>query len=326
MHFLCSYRILPLLLLTVVLSGCGMAQWPPPGQTSSNTTMPVAQKKDPNAFLNASAVKVGKGDSVWAISKRHKVPMNEIIRANNLKPPYTLQIGQRLVLPRGEIHVVRADETLYSISRRYNRDPYMIARINNLKLPYKLQKGQKLRLSGKPSVQVAKAKTAPSPRSQTSSASKQAQPSSQKVTTTRKKTLKPVSAPPKRSGKGFIWPVNGKVVSRFGVKATGLRNDGLNIAAPKGTRVLSVENGVVAYAGNELRGFGNLLLIKHSGGWVSAYAHNDRLIVKRGDKIRKGQAIATVGSTGNVKSPQLHFELRKGKKALDPYKYLKGSA
>ena len=325
MQFLFSYRILPLLLLTFVLSGCGMAQWPPPGQISSETVKP-ASKSDPNAFLNASAVKVGKGDSVWAISKRHKVPMNEIISANNLKPPYTLQIGQRLILPRGEIHIVKADETLYSISRRYNRDPYMIARINNLKIPYKLVKGQKLRLSGKPSVQVAMATTKPLPRSQNSVPAKQNKSSSPIVTTTRKKPPTPVSAPPNRSGKGFIWPVKGKVVSRFGVKATGLRNDGLNIAAPKGTRVISVEHGVVAYAGNELRGFGNLLLIKHSGGWVSAYAHNDRLIVKRGDKIRKGQAIATVGSTGNVKSPQLHFELRKGKKALDPHKYLKGRA
>ena len=136
---------------------------------------------------------------------------------------------------------------------------------------------------------------------------------------------KPVAAipkPPVVSGKGFIWPVNGKVVSSFGAKAEGLRNDGINIAAPEGSPVHAVENGVVAYAGNELRGFGNLLLIKHANGYVSAYAHNADLLVKRGDKVKKGQSIAKVGSTGNVVSPQLHFELRKGKKALNPTKLL----
>ena len=114
----------------------------------------------------------------------------------------------------------------------------------------------------------------------------------------------------------------GRVISSFGAKSKGLRNDGINIAAPRGTPVRAAENGVVVYAGNELRGFGNLVLIKHSGGWVSAYAHNEDLAVRRGDKVRKGQRIARVGSSGGVTTPQLHFELRKGKRARDPRKYL----
>ena len=101
-----------------------------------------------------------------------------------------------------------------------------------------------------------------------------------------------------------------------------MRNDGINIAAPRGTPVLAAENGVVVYAGNELRGFGKLILVKHSGGWVSAYAHNQSFMVKRGEKVTKGQRIARVGSTGGVISPQLHFELRKGRDAKDPRKYL----
>ena len=113
------------------------------------------------------------------------------------------------------------------------------------------------------------------------------------------------------------------MLSGFGAKAKGLRNDGINIAARRGTPVKAAENGVVVYAGNELRGFGNLLLIKHSGGWVSAYAHTDKVLVKRGDKVGKGQRIATVGSTGGVNSPQLHFELRHGRTARDPRKYLR---
>jgi len=126
-----------------------------------------------------------------------------------------------------------------------------------------------------------------------------------------------VTPPPRGSGK-FLWPVNGKVVSVFGVKDGGQHNDGINIAAPLGTPVHAADNGVVAYAGNELRGFGNLLLIRHADGWVSAYAHCDALLVKRGDQVKRGQVIARVGQTGAVSSPQLHFELRKAGTAVDP--------
>ena len=130
----------------------------------------------------------------------------------------------------------------------------------------------------------------------------------------------PVEIPepgPRGSGK-FLWPVNGKVVSPFGLKEGGLHNDGINISAPLGTPVHAAENGTVVYAGNELRGFGNLLLIRHADGWVSAYAHCEALLVKRGDKVHRGQVVARVGQTGAVSSPQLHFELRKGAQAVDP--------
>ena len=122
-----------------------------------------------------------------------------------------------------------------------------------------------------------------------------------------------------------MWPVRGKVLSGFGPKSKGLHNDGINIAASRGSAVRAAESGVVAYAGNELRGFGNLLLIKHAGGWVTAYAHNETLLVKAGDKVSKGQSIARVGSTGNVTKPQLHFELRRGKRAIDPRRHLVAS-
>ncbi|AWJ91479.1 gamma-D-glutamyl-meso-diaminopimelate peptidase (plasmid) [Azospirillum baldaniorum] len=116
----------------------------------------------------------------------------------------------------------------------------------------------------------------------------------------------------------LLWPVKGKVISTFGPKPDGLHNDGLNIAAAKGTTVVAADNGVVAYAGNELRGFGNLLLVKHSDGFITAYAHLDRIDVERGVAVKRGQAIGTVGQTGSVTSPQLHFELRKGSQAVDP--------
>lgn len=131
--------------------------------------------------------------------------------------------------------------------------------------------------------------------------------------------------PPALAGKGFIWPVKGDVVSDFGPLGKGQNNDGVNIAAARGTPIRATENGVVAYVGNELKGFGNLLLIKHSGGWVSAYAHADQLMVHKGDTVKRGQQIATVGSSGGVDAPQLHFELRKGTEAVNPTDYLSGS-
>lgn len=124
------------------------------------------------------------------------------------------------------------------------------------------------------------------------------------------------------AGKEFIWPVSGNVLKPFGAGTDGQRNDGVNIAATKGSRVLAAAGGEVVYAGSELAGFGNLVLIRHPGGWVTAYAHSDTVLVQEGDLVKQGQAIATVGSTGNAGSPQVHFELRKGKEPVDPSAHL----
>ena len=131
-----------------------------------------------------------------------------------------------------------------------------------------------------------------------------------------------VPDPPARAASGFMRPVEGRTLVSYGKQAGGLRNDGINIAAPRGTPVKAADNGVVVYAGNELRGFGNLLLISHDGGWMTAYAHLDSMGVARGDKIARGQRIGTVGMTGNVTAPQLHFEIRKGKQPVDPEQQL----
>ncbi|HEX4570693.1 MAG TPA: LysM peptidoglycan-binding domain-containing M23 family metallopeptidase, partial [Dongiaceae bacterium] len=162
---------------------------------------------------------------------------------------------------------------------------------------------------------TANAATPPSP--DTTAAANSASTAAAAPATQPAPTPENVTPPPRHSGK-FLWPVNGKVVSLFGVKEGGQHNDGINIAAPLGTPVHAADNGVVAYAGNELRGFGNLLLIRHADGWVSAYAHCDALLVKRGDQVKRGQVIARVGQTGAVSSPQLHFELRKAGTAVDP--------
>ena len=306
------------LILLLPLAACGGAEWPPSGGGGSDSNRPILARNASSLFVGADAVIVGKGDTVYNVSRRHQVTVRAIIEANNLTPPYFLTVGQRLVLPRRKIYIIKRGDTLGQIAKAYDVDMYDLARINKLQPPYVIHVDQRLFLPDPGSAQtVAKSKPGgagglgdPPP------------PSRKSISSNQKSAAKSVAAPPPTSGKGFLWPVKGPVISNFGGKSKGLQNDGINIRAVRGTPVLAVENGVVAYAGNELRGFGNLLLIKHSGGWVTAYAHNEALKVKRGDKITKGQNIATVGSSGSVKTPQLHFELRQGKRAVDPLKHL----
>lgn len=135
-----------------------------------------------------------------------------------------------------------------------------------------------------------------------------------------------MSIVPPAGGQAFIWPVRGKVISPYGEKKGGEHNDGINIEAKRGEPVKAAADGTVIYAGNELRGFGNLVLIKHADGWTTAYAHNDTLLVARGAQVKRGQVIAKAGSTGSVLIPQLHFELRRGTRAVNPADYLTATA
>lgn len=344
--------VVPLgLVLGLALGACGYAEWPPPGARPNdiNRAPPrtlATASQSASAFRNASAVIVGDGDTVYALSRRHGVSTRAIIDANGLTPPFHLIVGQRIELPRYPEHEVASGDTLSAVAARYDVGMYEMARLNDLEPPYTIFVGQRLRLpgTGTPAVRVMAKST---PRTEKNIATKTAPKSRQKPTakpaapppwsrttvtskapgptavTTRPAPRRAVPKPPPASGKGFLWPVKGRVVSGFGAKAKGFHNDGINIAAPRGTAIHAAENGVVVYAGNELRGFGNLLLIKHANGWVTAYAHAERLLVARGDKVGKGQRVATVGATGSVTQPQLHFEIRKGKRARDPRKHLR---
>lgn len=131
--------------------------------------------------------------------------------------------------------------------------------------------------------------------------------------------------PPSANGTSFRWPVRGRIIADFGAKPSGERNDGINLAVPEGTSVKAAETGTVIYAGNELAGYGNLVLVRHADGWVSAYAHNSKITVNRGDTVQRGQTIAQAGMTGSVTSPQVHFELRKGAKPVNPMDHLSGT-
>ncbi len=277
-------------------------------------------------FGTPDTVTVQRGDTLYSISKRYNVPLRDLIEANNLTPPYTLVIGRQLRLPTAKFHVVCKGDTLYNISKRYNVDVATLSKLNNLQAPYTLSIGQRLAIPG--SVGGSSDSYTPEPvkTTQKSSSFSFWKPAPKKTTssssTVKKTTTAKPASPSKYRKNKFAWPLKGTIVSKYGTIGKGRNNDGINIKATLGAAVKAADSGRVAYAGNELKGFGNLILIKHDDGWITAYAHNDRLFVKKGQRVRKGEKIAAAGSTGSVNSPQLHFEIRSGKKALNPLNYL----
>ncbi len=277
-------------------------------------------------FGTPDTVTVQRGDTLYSISKRYNVPLRDLIEANNLTPPYTLVIGRQLRLPTAKFHVVCKGDTLYNISKRYNVDVTTLSKLNNLQAPYTLSIGQRLAIPG--SVGGSSDSYTPEPvkTTQKSSSFSFWKPAPKKTTssssTVKKTTTAKPASPSKYRKNKFAWPRKGPIVSKYGTIGKGRNNDGINIKATLGAAVKAADSGRVAYAGNELKGFGNLILIKHDDGWITAYAHNDRLFVKKGQRVRKGEKIAAAGSTGSVNSPQLHFEIRSGKKALNPLNYL----
>ena len=250
---------------------------------------------------------VRRGDSLYKIARRNAVPLRELITLNGLRPPYRIHPGQKLRLPGARLHVVRRGDTVERIARRYGVSSRRLAAANGIGPPYRIYPGQALHLPGSHRAAARRA--------------------AQRPATPRRARSKPprtvsLAPPPPRAGKRFLWPVRGPVAVRFGSRGRGLRNDGINILARRGTGVRAAENGVVAYSGNAVRGFGNLVLIKHAGGWMSAYAHNDALLVRAGQRVRRGETISRVGSSGSVSRPQLHFELRRHRRAVDPLRYM----
>ncbi len=292
---------------------------------------PTTPEAAPATAVNVpETIVVEKGETVYALSRRYSVSVRGIIEANGLKPPYHLNAGQNLRLPKEVRYKVVKGDTAYAIAHRFGVGQYELARANDLDPPSAILEGQWLRIpredadSGTEGGEGPSATEAEGPASSAKPAfSAPAPPKPAVRAPDPPKTPAAIPTPPARTGKGFVWPVQGRILSSFGAKSKGLFNDGINIAAARGTHVLAAENGVVAYVGNELRGFGNLVLLKHDGGWVTAYAHADRILVRRGDRVSRGQVIARVGSSGSVTSPQLHFEIRHGKKPVDPQRHLR---
>ncbi|HEX7775024.1 MAG TPA: M23 family metallopeptidase [Parvibaculum sp.] len=317
------------LVLPLMLAACtSNDNWWDNGGRSSNggyggnsgyvdqTPMPAPVRSSGGSYV------VRRGVTLYQVSRETNIPLRSLIDANNLEPPYALQAGQRLVIPTARFHVVQRGDTVYSISRTYGVDMATLTRTNHIQAPYRIKLGEKLQLPSRVNTQVTSSDELPAPRS-VSVTRPGAIYMPPPATTVSTQPKEPLSPPPTLAG-DFVWPAQGKIISTFGEKENGLHNDGINIAVPSGTPVRAAQNGVVAYAGNELKGYGNLLLVRHANGWMTAYAHNSKLLVRRGDTVVKGQTISLAGATGSVTSPQVHFEIRKGAKAVDPRSVIGG--
>lgn len=274
---------------------------------------------------------VGKGDTLLALARRNHVDFNSLAAANNKAPPYVIRLGEHLKLPGSFAQATSAPPG------SFKPEPGAKSTVENRPLPPPPPPPPAMAV---PAAKPAAAESLPAqalpppvempvPKPQQSVAPvvppPPALPPPALPMTAAPPAAQPSAQPTAVIANGFIWPVKGDVLLGFGPQAAkGQNNDGINIAAPKGTPIHAVESGTVAYVGNELKGFGNLVLIKHPDGWVSAYAHADQLTVKRGQTVAKGQEIGTVGQTGSVSQPQLHFELRRQGEAVDPEEYLPG--
>lgn len=239
------------------------------------------------------------GDTLYSLSRKYSVPVNDLAVMNNISAPFALSVGQKLKVPDLASAPVRAAASAPAVKSA----PVVTHAQSKYGTPPATPK-------------VAKKTNVPK------GIAKGAQPvkhTQQKISSDPNKKLPSIAA---RSSSKFSWPVRGKILSHYGAKSGGLFNDGINIGASRGTAVKAAENGVVAYAGNEVKGMGNLVIIQHSGGWMTVYAHMDSMSVRRGARVSVGQKIGTVGATGKVDQSQLHFEIRKGTKAYNPSSYL----
>ena len=317
------------------------------------------------SLASGTEITVQPGETVDRLARRYGVSRAAIMRANRLTAAGSIQAGQRLVIPGrhavvsitpaasstrnvarlaprtapGGVHVVAAGETLSAVAHRYRVSRHKLAKANNLTADARLQIGQQLTIPGASAPRVAGVNptqpSQPTPGQLGSVAADAHSQARQRVATADATAPLPSAEPAvakiegpiesASSGIGFRWPVRGRVISGFGPEPNGERNYGINLAVPEGTSIKAAEDGVVSYAGNELKGYGNLLLIRHSNGFVTAYAHASELLVKRGDQVKRGQIIARAGQTGNVTSPQVHFEIRKGATPVDPMQYLSGT-
>jgi murein DD-endopeptidase MepM/ murein hydrolase activator NlpD len=338
--------------------GRGLSSYAPPSrpiETTGSVPRSVAAVHGPG-----TTIIVGTSDTLEILARRYNVTPAAILQANGYKGPRVLSPGQQLIIPHAgtvaaapamsapvskpavvaaasSVHVVNHGDTLMGIARRNRISPGELARVNGLEPGSKLRVGMKLNVPGKAAAAVApvaqpvvaQAVSAP-PATKVAAVTTDPQQKARLAQATTIEEPAAAEAPVKAAEATgalptFRWPVRGKVITSYGAKTNGKANDGINLAVPEGTPVKAAEDGVVAYSGNELKGYGNLVLVRHSNGYVTAYAHASELLVKRGDTIKRGQVIAKSGQSGEVGSPQLHFEIRKGSTPVDPLQFLNGA-
>jgi murein DD-endopeptidase MepM/ murein hydrolase activator NlpD len=318
-------------------------------------SVPVSEY--PVAPHGRGSVVVQPGDTLYAISRYHQAALQELVAANNLEAPYVIKPGQVLRLPDQRGAPLPSTPVASSQTGHAKASPVQGG-------GERLVETQRISpmAAGMPTVQAEKKPaavmaqnefamaSANSPMANSGANSGEDQtsalslddeaipvqpkpaPARKPIAVEKKAAATPAavpvafSAPPasQNSHVRFLWPAKGPILSDFGPKQNGLHNDGINIAMPPNGPVFAAGDGIVSYAGNGLRGYGNLLLIRHDGGWVTAYAHNSELLVEKGATVRRGQVIAKAGRSGGVPQDQLHFEIRQGAKAVDPKPLLVG--
>ena len=292
-------------------------------------------------------ISVEAGDTVYALGRRFGGAPSAIITANGLLAPYTLKIGQQVTIPGvpapaaaqaapapvqpvaytaperlDGIYTVKPGDTLYSLSQKFDIELTTLASTNGLAAPYALSINQRLIIPGSvESYQAPAQLTQPVVRTAPAAPTTPAVPVGVPTPLMDAEPILVSKTPESR----FAWPLRGAIVMGYGMTENGVKNDGINIAAPVGAPIRSAADGEVVYTGSELEGYGNLLLIRHDDGWVSAYAHTDTILVPKGSRVKQGQVVAKVGDTGNVDQPQLHFELRHELTPQDPISALNGT-
>ncbi len=269
---------------------------------SKNQTVKIIEKgiygKEKRHEISKRKIIIFPGDTILNISKKYKLTVKELVKFNNIKPPYILKPGQQIKIPLSKNYKIKKSDTLFKISKCLGVDVNDIRDKNpnlnerrlivnsNLKLPYYIDSRNCNNKTKK-----------------------------NKITKNYNKKIK--------HSEIFSWPTTGKVITSFGIKEGGRRNDGINILSARGNPVRAALDGKVIYRGNELPAWGNLILIKHKGGWTTAYAHLDKFLIKLGDKVKTGDIIGSVGDTGNVEKNQLHFQVRKNSNPVNPKFFLK---
>jgi murein DD-endopeptidase MepM/ murein hydrolase activator NlpD len=317
------------------------------GTSDTLDTLAKRYNVSPAAILQANGYKgpraLSPGQQLIIPRQTAAVAAPALASAPAVAPPASKPVAAVAAAPT--IHVVNRGDTLMSIAHRNHVPVAELARANNLDTSAKLSLGMKLTVPGAKSaaaapalqpvaaapVQPVAAVAAPATRMAAAAVPPQSARLAQATTNVTEEKPVAAEAPAVKPGEAtgalptFRWPVRGKVITTYGAKTNGKSNDGINLAVPEGTPVKAAEDGVVAYSGNELKGYGNLVLVRHSNGYVTAYAHASELMVKRGDTIKRGQIIAKSGQSGEVGSPQLHFEIRKGSSPVDPLQFLNGA-
>lgn len=339
----------PLLLISALwLSACTMSKPPAYDLPSSQGLYPGQE------------ITVQSGENLYVIAQKNNVRLRDLIVVNNLEPPYHVKPGQSLYLPTRDGDTA---PTPKAAPLEYIDKGGMGPKIgtsgsgNDSVTSISLDAPQPTAAASQQtaSVQTASVQTASNKTVTTHMVLQKMGPDGAPLpddTTAQPPEASPASATPTNAAAvsdlqaeiqaeehgatasddkaasadgapSFVWPVRGTIISAFGPKGSGRDNDGINIAAPKGSPVKASAAGTIVYVGDEMKGFGNLVLIRHPGNWVTAYAHLDRVMVSKNGTVRAGDMIGTIGATGDVGSPQLHFEARREGKPVDPELVLK---